>query len=126
MDKVLVVEDDVLLAENLCECIELLGYTTIKPANSYEMALQSIHEFSPDVIVLDINIKGEKSGIDIAKHINQSLHTPFIYLTGNISDEVIQEARITNPSSFLVKPFDIKQMKASLQIAISSQGSKLM
>lgn len=121
MDKVLVVEDDAVLAENLCECIELLGYATFQPANSYEEALKAIHEFSPDVIVLDINLKGGKSGVDIAKYINEGIHTPFIYLTGNISDEVIHEARLTNPSSFLVKPFDVKQMKASLQIAISNQ-----
>ena len=72
--KIVVVEDEIIIADNICEALTDLGYDVAEPAITYSEALETIEEFKPDLAMLDIQLSGKKDGIDLAEIINEKLH----------------------------------------------------
>ena len=79
--KVLVVEDEIIIADNICDSLIDLGYEVTEPAINYTEAILIIEKEKPDIAILDIHLSGKKTGIDIAKKINENYNFPFIFLT---------------------------------------------
>lgn len=122
--KILVVEDEIIIADNICDALEDLGYECLEPAINYTEAVNRIEEEKPDIAILDINLSGKKTGIDIAKKIKQSYNFPFIFLTSNSDEATVSEAKEVMPPAYLVKPFSKNELYTSIEVAIHNFSQK--
>lgn len=118
--KILIVEDELVIAEDLREILEELGYEVCGIAMSSREALALIDETSPDLALLDIQIKGGKDGIQLAAEINENYHLPFIMLTSHADIHTINRAKEVNPYAYLVKPFNEKEILAGIELAMAN------
>lgn len=118
--RILVVEDEFIIASNLKNMLEDLGYECLEPAGTYKSALQKIDEETPDLVILDINLEGRNEGIQLGKYLQHEKLIPFIYLTSNSDKVTILEAKITQPRSYLIKPFSQEDIYAAVEMAIAS------
>lgn len=114
MKNILIVEDDAMIADNLRQIVELLGYRALPTARSYDQALQLFELYSPELVTLDIELKGEKTGIDIAHYIRTNGTVPFLFLTAQTGEFLMERAAKTNPCAYLTKPFTIAEIKMVL------------
>ncbi|WP_332912932.1 response regulator [Algoriphagus boritolerans] len=120
--KILIVEDELVIAEDLRETLEELGYEVCGIAISSREALALIEEKSPDLALLDIQIKGGKDGIELAAEINENYHLPFLMLTSHADIQTINRAKEVNPYGYLVKPFNEKEILAGIELAMANFG----
>lgn len=116
--KILVVEDEIIIADNLIRVLQKLGYKTLEPASTFTEAIELIENEMPDIALLDISLGGRKSGIDLAEEINRSYKLPFVYLTSNADRTTIDKAKLTNPQAYLVKPFNEKDIYSAIELAL--------
>lgn len=114
--KILIVEDEFIVANNLRLTLEEAGYTITGIAASAREAQESIQEYKPDLVLLDIMLKGKLSGIEIARKLRTD-HIPFIYVSANANQTILEEAKTTEPYGFLVKPVREKDLLVALEIA---------
>ena len=115
--KILISEDEVIIAEDLAASLEELGYTTCA-IDSGEDTIDKIRETQPDLVLLDINLGGDHDGVEIGNRIRQEFDIPFIYLTAYADHATIDRAKKTQPDGFLVKPFDEKSLRSAIEIAL--------
>ncbi|MEG4443928.1 ATP-binding protein [Microcoleus sp. AT9_B5] len=116
---ILIVEDELLIAKNLAPKLEKLGYQIADIVSSGADAIQRARELRPDLILMDIVIKGDIDGIETAAIINQELDIPIIYTTAYADDETLQRAENTGSYGYLLKPFKEREMHATIKIALS-------
>lgn len=121
--KILVVEDEVIIADNICDTLEELGYETLEPAINYTEAVEIIENEKPDIAILDIQLSGKKTGIDLAKKINEDFDFPFIFLTSNADKATVNDAKTVNPPAYLVKPFSREELYTSIEIALHNYSN---
>ncbi|ACU57768.1 sigma 54-interacting response regulator [Chitinophaga pinensis] len=114
--KVLIVEDEFIVASNLKQVLERSGYEVIGIAASAQEAEEHLQRDKPDIVLLDIRLQGERSGIDIARKL-KSEHIAFVYLSANSNQKILEEAKMTYPDGFLVKPYRKKDLLIMLDIA---------
>jgi DNA-binding LytR/AlgR family response regulator len=122
--KVLIVEDELIIAMNITDILEDLGYETLEVASSYEEAVKLLKSEDPDIAILDVQLKGSKNGIDLAQFIREEYDIPFIFLTSNSGKETVEKAKSVNPSSFLVKPFNTDDLFTSIEIALHNYNQQ--
>ena len=103
--KILIVEDDMIIAANISLQLSNLGYEVTGIETKAEEAIHHALETKPDMILMDIQLKGHSSGIDAAHAIRKYLDIPLIYLTANVDDATFQKAKETHPFAFIAKPF---------------------
>lgn len=122
MDKfsILIVEDELLIAEDIRMHLENLGYLVTDMATSYNEAINSIMESLPDMVIVDINIDGQKDGIELGEFLTHEVDIPFIYLTGQADKGTIDKAKETKPGSYLIKPFTSEGLYAAVEMALSN------
>lgn len=118
--RILIVEDELLIAEDLKDILEELGYEVCGIAVSAREALALIEEKSPDLALLDIQIKGGKDGIELAADINDQYHLPFIMLTSHADMQTLSRAKEVHPYGYLVKPFHEKDILAAIEMALAN------
>lgn len=118
--KIGVVEDEVIIADSICAVLRQLGYDTAEPATSYTEALCMIEEARPDLLLLDINLAGNKDGIQLAGEIKKSYDLPFIFLTANSDSATVERAKAVEPPAYLVKPFNKNELFTSIEICLSN------
>jgi len=116
--KIYIVEDEPLIADTIAHVLTKENYEVIGITDNAKEALFDIEELSPDLILLDINIKGDLNGIDLAERINKKWDIPFIYLTSQSDANTINQVKQTNPSGFIVKPFNESGLKSNIEIAL--------
>ncbi len=116
--KIVVVEDEVIIADNICNTLVDLGYDVSEPAISYSEAISTIDAYRPDLIILDIQLSGNKDGIDLAWKIREDYDIPFIFLTSNADKLTVDRAKKVDPPAYLVKPFDKDDLYTSIEIAL--------
>lgn len=116
--KILIVEDERLVAKDIAARLNQNGYDIVGIADSFETAITLFNEYLPDLVLLDINIKGDKNGIDIATQINNTLPTPFIFVTAQTDADTLEKAKNTFPSAYLVKPFTTAHLSVSIDLAL--------
>ncbi len=124
--KVLIVEDEALIANEIAECMEENGFETIGIASTADTALDLVANNKPDVILMDISIKGKLNGIELAKRILNSQNLPIIFLTSNSQDTVIKEAMKINPTAFLLKPFNEKELPVAIELAFNNHNQQIL
>lgn len=117
--KILIVEDEPIFVETLLMHLEELGYTDVHTADNATDALRLFLATSPDLVLLDINIKGSKDGINIAETINQSAQpVPVLFMTSLADKNTFERAKQTNPIAYLVKPIDEGTLERSIELAV--------
>lgn len=116
--KVLLVEDEVLVAEDIADDLKNEGFDVTEIIISGEEAIEAIENNPPDIILMDINIKGRLDGIETASLINETFNIPIIYVTANTSNQFVSRALQTSPHAFLSKPFNQKDLNIAIELAI--------
>lgn len=116
--QVMVVEDESVIALDLKHSLNRLGYEVCGIAASGEKALSKIEAARPDLVMMDIHLKGEMTGIEVAKRVNADFQIPIVYLTANADISTFREAKGTDPYSYLLKPFDEKELGIAVEIAL--------
>lgn len=114
--KILIVEDELIVAGSIRTTLERAGYQVTGVARSMIRALEMIAENKPDIVLLDIYLKGDATGVELAHALNK-LHIPFVYLSAHCNSEVLAVAKVTRPYGFIVKPFREKDLLVTLDIA---------
>lgn len=115
--KILIVEDELLVATDIQESLEMLGYTVIDSVATGADAIQSVNRELPDVILMDIMLRGEMTGIQAAQAINRLHDVPIIYLTANADPATIDKAKFSLPYGYIIKPFTDKDLQTNIEIA---------
>lgn len=115
---ILVVEDDSIEAMDISRALSSFGYKVQGPVSSGKEALKKVSEFQPDLILMDIFLKGEIDGIETAIKIRKNLDIPFIFLTAHSDELTVEKAKIAEPLGYLIKPFDDIELKHAIDIAI--------
>ncbi len=116
--KILIVEDEQIVAKNIEKRLTAGGYEVVASASTGEEAIEKVQHLLPDIILMDIKLKGKMDGIETADFIRKHYQLPVIFLTSYTDEETFQRAKITEPFGFLIKPFDIKELNRSVEIAI--------
>jgi two-component system response regulator LytT len=115
---ILIAEDENIIAKDIERCVTNLGYTVCGIANTAESAIKIADDLNPNLILMDIRLKGKKSGIDAAKEIREKLNIPIVYLTAYADDKTLEKAKITEPYGYILKPFKDIDIKSMVEIAI--------
>jgi len=116
--RILVVEDEAIVAADIKDRLLALGYDVIGPVDNGMEAIEKAVELRPDLVLMDIMLKGELLGTDAASQIRQELRIPVIYLTANSNDATFAKARDTEPFGFILKPFEETVLKGNIEIAL--------
>ncbi|MDX2216684.1 MAG: ATP-binding protein [Oculatellaceae cyanobacterium bins.114] len=117
-EKILIVEDERVVARDIEKRLKKLGYSVSASVASGEEALQKAAELRPDLVLMDIQIKGEMDGIETAEHIQTELDIPVIYLTAYADEDTLQRAKVTEPFGYIVKPFDERDLHVAIEVAL--------
>jgi PAS domain S-box-containing protein len=119
--KILIVDDEVVVAEDIRRQLRALGYLVVGVVASGDEAVRLAGEHQPDLILMDIKLKGPMDGIDAARTIQSRYGTPVIYLTAFSDEETLERARETLPLAYLIKPFVSSDLRAALELALFRQ-----
>ena len=120
--KILIVEDEVLIAEHLKHYLIGFGFSEVFLAHTKKIAIQLIDHISPDLILLDLHLQQPKDGLEIAKIIDEKGETPYIFITANADMLIIQEATHTKATGYITKPIKKADLFACIQIALKSKA----
>ena len=118
--KILIVEDELIIAEDMSSKLEQLGYDVIGIAINFDEAIELIEEESPDLILLDIMIEGDRDGIELGDTISTSYSIPFIFITSHADKRTVTHAKKVKPSGYLVKPFEKDDLFTAIEIALTN------
>jgi DNA-binding NarL/FixJ family response regulator len=122
--RVLIVEDEPIIAENISMYLNNNDFTVSGIAYDDQEAKEQLANNTPDAVILDINLDSEQDGIAIAKHINANYQLPFLFLTSYSDKETLQRAKLVEPNGYIVKPFNEQTLLATLEIAISNHANR--
>ena len=116
--KILVVEDENIVALDIENRLKSLGFTVLPLISSGEEAVEKAYEYKPDLILMDILLKGKINGMDAAKKIVGTLKIPIVYLTASTNREVLKRAMQIGRCSYIIKPFKEKELENSIKILL--------
>lgn len=116
--KILIVEDESIVGIDLKHTLVRLNYQVIDVVRSGENAIEKAIEERPDIILMDIMLGGKINGIEAVHRIKQKIDVPVIYLTAYADEKTIQSAKLTDPSGYIMKPFDERSLHSSIEIAL--------
>lgn len=118
MTKILIVEDEVIIADDIKESLEILGYESLSAVSSGKEAIERVNLEMPDIVLMDIRLRDEMDGIEAAERIYSSYRVPVIFLTAYSDDSLIERAKRVGPFGYLIKPFDSRELKAMIEMAL--------
>jgi PAS domain S-box-containing protein len=124
---ILVVEDESIVAKDIQNTLTRLGYYVPATASSAAIAYDKLDEFKPDLVFLDIKLKGDIDGIQIAERIKTEYDIPVIFLTSFVDKATLDRAKVTEPYAYLVKPYNEPDLQSAVEMALyKSQKDKEM
>ena len=116
--KILIVEDEVLIAADLQSRLKNLGYTVYGKATSGKKAMELLAQYQPDLVLMDIVIQGEMDGIETAEVIRDKWGIPVVFLTAFADAGRLERAKLTYPFGYLLKPFQDRDLKITVEMAL--------
>ena len=116
--KILVVEDEVIVAQDISETLTELGYEVVKNVLSESQAINACKTYSPDLVLMDIMLKGKSDGTKVGKRIFDEFDIPIIYLTAYSGEKILDNAKLSRPYGYIVKPFDKTSLYTTIEIAL--------
>lgn len=121
---VLVVEDESIVAKDIQNSLKKLGYTVPSVENTGEDAIDAAGQYKPDLILMDIMLKGEISGIEAAEQIRTRYRIPVIFLTAYADESTLSKAKVTEPYGYIIKPFKEIDLHTSIEMALYKHGKE--
>ncbi|MEC8830979.1 MAG: response regulator, partial [Bacteroidota bacterium] len=118
--KILIVEDNVIIADDMQSMLEEIGYEIVDNVIVYEQAVDVLKNNHVDLVLIDIILASDKTGIDLGKHIRDTYNIPFIFVTSNSDRATVENAKTVKPDGYLVKPFEQQDLYTSIEIALSN------
>ena len=118
--KILIVEDNVIIADDMQSMLEEIGYEIVDNVIVYEQAIEVLKTQQVDLVLIDIILASDKTGIDLGKHIRENYDIPFIFVTSNSDRATVENAKTVKPNGYLVKPFEQQDLYTSIEIALSN------
>ncbi len=116
--KILVVEDESIIAADIAMSLRSLGYEVIATVPSGERAIKKVEENRPDLILMDIVIKGGMDGIETADQIRSQFRVPVVFLTAYADEKTLERAKITGPFGYITKPFEETDLRVAIEIGL--------
>nr|WP_242035585.1 MULTISPECIES: ATP-binding protein [unclassified Leptolyngbya] len=120
----MIVEDERVVARDIEKRLKKLGYVVSESVASGEEAIAKVAELRPDLVLMDIRLKGHMDGIEAAEQIRTDFDTPVIYLTAYADDATLQRAKVTEPFGYIVKPFDERDLQVAIEVALRRRLSE--
>src|SRR5262245_25297983 len=117
---ILIVEDESIVAHDIQQTLTACGYGPLNIAASAEEAIARASELCPDVVLMDIRIKGSLDGLETAKLLQQRFDVPIVYLTAHDDVATIERARETHPQAYLLKPVKAAELRAAIELALDN------
>ncbi|WP_350288714.1 response regulator [uncultured Croceitalea sp.] len=118
--KILIVEDNVIIADDMQSMLEEIGYEVVDNVIVYEQAVEVLKNNHVDLVLIDIILASDKTGIDLGKHIRDVYNIPFVFVTSNSDKATVENAKLVKPDGYLVKPFEQQDLYTSIEIALSN------
>lgn len=115
---VLVVEDESIVSKDIQHSLKKLGYNVVGAASTGERAFELASSEKPDIILMDIMLKGDMNGIDTAQRVKEELQIPVIYLTAYADESTLEKAKVTEPYGYIIKPFKEVDLHTSIEMAL--------
>lgn len=115
---ILVVEDESIVSKDIQLSLKRLGYNISGSATSGDEAIEAVKSNKPDLILMDIMLKGNMSGIEAAQIIREMIDVPIIYLTAYADESTLNKAKITEPYGYIIKPFQEIDLHTSIEMAL--------
>lgn len=115
---ILIVEDENIVAKDIQYTLQKLGYNIIDICSNGEKVMTSIRKNKPDLILMDIMLKGKLTGIDTVRQINKEISIPVIYLTAYADKDTLSKAKITQPHGYIIKPFKEVDIRTAVEVAL--------
>ena len=122
--RILIVEDEPIIAEDIAALVENNDFDVSAIAYTKAIALRELDTNLPDLVLLDINLNGEMDGLAIAEIINEQFNIPFIFITSYSDKSTLEKAKYTEPSGYIVKPFNEAGLYSTLEIALYNHAQK--
>ncbi|MDE3251547.1 MAG: response regulator [Bacteroidota bacterium] len=122
--KILIVEDESLVAMDMIDMLTRQGYEMMPYAMGYTEAISLLEKETPDIILIDINLSGHKTGIQLAHLIAEQYQIPFIFTTSHSDRQTVTEAAATMPSGYLLKPFNGEDLFTSIEVALANFANR--
>jgi PAS domain S-box-containing protein len=116
--RILIVEDEGIIAKDIQSTLNRLGYSVIGIASSGEEAIKKAMEIHPDIVLMDIVLEGAMDGVEAAEYIHDHFDIPVVYLTAYSDDTTLQRAKITEPFGYILKPFHEKELYTTIEMAL--------
>jgi signal transduction histidine kinase len=116
---ILIVEDEQLFALDLEQQLSQMGYRVVGIADRFQSALDAVARLRPDLVLMDIHIKGDINGIETAAEIQAQYNLPVVFLTAHADEPTLKQAKAAQPFGYLVKPVDTPSLEATIEIALS-------
>jgi CheY-like chemotaxis protein len=121
--RILVVEDEAILMAELKQTLDAMGFEVVAAVRSGEEAVALVAELTPDIVLMDIQLKGSMDGIEAAETIHSQYHIPVVFLTAYADKEKLERAQITMPFGFLLKPFQDRDLQVTMTMALHTARS---
>lgn len=122
--KILIVEDESLVAMDMVDMLTRMGYALLPNAMGFNDAVEILETNKPDLVLVDINLSGTKTGIDLARELKDKYKIPFIFVTSHSDKQTVNTASATLPSGYLVKPFDAEDLFTSIEVALANYAAR--
>ncbi|MFC2176393.1 response regulator [Bacteroidota bacterium] len=121
---ILVVEDESIVARDIQQSLKKLGYVVPSVENSGEDAIEAAGQYRPDLVLMDIMLKGEISGIEAAEQVKNRYQIPVIFLTAYADESTLSKAKVTEPYGYIIKPFKEIDLHTSIEMALYKHGKE--
>jgi two-component system response regulator LytT len=118
--RILIVEDNVIIADDMQSMLEEIGYEIVSSVMAFEQAVKVLAENEVDLVLIDIVLASDKTGIDLGKHIRDKYNIPFVFITSNSDRATVESAKLVKPNGYLVKPFEQQDLYTAIEIALSN------
>lgn len=117
-NNILVVEDEAIVSKDIQQSLKKLGYNIVGAVDTGEKAIAKANETKPDLVLMDIMLKGDMSGIEAAEQVRNNLNIPVIYLTAYADENTLAKAKVTEPYGYIIKPFKEIDLHTSIEMAL--------
>ena len=116
--KILIVEDEGIVALDLANRLRRMGYSVLATVASGELAIEKATEVCPDLVLMDIRLRGNMDGIESAEAIRTRFDIPVVYLTTLADDDTMRRAEMTHPAGYITKPFEDEELRVTIDAAL--------
>lgn len=116
--RILVVEDESIVARDIAQQLQDLGFESAGIASNARQAVQMVADVEPDLVLMDIQLGGDMDGIAAAAIIRERFNLPVVFITAYSADEILERAKLTEPFGYILKPFSVRELYTTLTMAL--------